>query len=280
MACRPVHESLDLNSKQDDGVSQDARFRFGKNWARFLRHLTEERIADAQESLLETIGEDALAGKEFLDIGCGSGLFSLAAKRLGAKVTSFDYDVDSVKCAQYLKERFYPGDRQWTIIQGSVLDPEFMEKLGRFDVVYAWGVLHHSGDQWKGFAHALSATKPDGRLLVALYNDQGWVSRYWIAVKWLYIHVPLMRPVLIVFYAPYFIGLRWFVRLFRQHQVHERGMSLWYDMIDWLGGWPFEVAAPQDVLARGADRGFQATCVKAVGRRQGCNEFILVQKLR
>jgi len=280
MTCRAVHESLDITHKRGDDVSQDARFQFGKNWARFLRHLTEERIVHAQESLLETIGKDALTGKDFLDIGCGSGLFSLAARRLGAKVTSFDYDADSVRCAEYLKERFYPGDGQWTIMQGSVLDSVFMEKVGRFDVVYAWGVLHHSGDQWKGFVHALSATRPEGRLLVALYNDQGWVSRYWIAVKWLYIHIPFIRPLLIVFYAPYFIGLRWCVRLFRPQQAHERGMSLWYDMIDWLGGWPFEVAAPKDVLARGADRGFQTTCVKTVGRRQGCNEFILVQKLR
>lgn len=280
MTCREVHESLDLKSKRSEEVSQGPRFRFGKNWEKFLRHLTEERIVRAQNSLLETIGKDTLAGKEFLDIGCGSGLFSLAARRLGAKVTSFDYDADSVQCAQYLKERFYPDDDQWTIMQGSVLDPVFMENLGQFDVVYAWGVLHHSGDQWKGFVHALSATRPEGRLLVALYNDQGWVSRYWKAVKWLYMHVPLIRPLLIAFYAPYFIGLRWCVRLLRRQQIHERGMSLWYDMIDWLGGWPFEVAAPKDVLARGVDRGFQAIYVKTVGRRQGCNEFVLVRKLR
>ena len=261
-------------------MNEDVRFRFGKNWARFLRYLTEDRIIRAQDSLLGTIGKDSLAGKEFLDIGCGSGLFSLAARRLGAKVTSFDYDEDSVQCARYLKERFYPDDGQWTIMQGSILDPVFMEKLGRFDVVYAWGVLHHSGDQWKGFVHALSATKPDGKFLVALYNDQGWVSQYWKAVKWLYIHVPLIRPVLIAFYAPYFIGLRWCMRFLRRQQIQERGMTLWYDMIDWLGGWPFEVAAPKDVLARGEDRGFKVTCVKNVGRRQGCNEFVLVQKLR
>jgi 2-polyprenyl-6-hydroxyphenyl methylase/3-demethylubiquinone-9 3-methyltransferase len=233
-------------------VQAGERFPFGRNWARFLRHLDEERIVCAERSLTDSLGLDTLTDKRFVDIGCGSGLFSLAARRLGAKVTSFDYDADSVQCAQYLKARFYPDDGQWTIMQGSILDPVFMETLGRFDVVYAWGVLHHSGDQWKGFVHALSATKPEGRLLVALYNDQGWVSQYWKAVKWLYIHIPLIRPLLIAFYVPYFIGLRWCVRLLRRQQSHERGMSLWYDMIDWLGGWPFEVATPNDVLARGS----------------------------
>ena len=94
-------------------MNEDVRFRFGKNWARFLRYLTEDRIIRAQDSLLGTIGKDSLAGKEFLDIGCGSGLFSLAARRLGAKVTSFDYDEDSVQCARYLKERFYPAGEKW-----------------------------------------------------------------------------------------------------------------------------------------------------------------------
>ncbi|MBA5867364.1 MAG: methyltransferase domain-containing protein [Nitrospira sp. CR1.3] len=259
-------------------MHQESRFRFGRNWAKFLRHVTEEGMARAEASLIETIGKEGLAGKNFLDIGSGSGLFSLAARRLGAKVTSFDYDRDSVQCAQDLKERFYPHDDHWTILQGSVLDPEFMEQLGRFDVVYAWGVLHHSGDQWKGLARAMAATRPGGTLLVALYNDQGWLSRYWTTVKWLYMHVPIAQPLLIAFYAPYFIGLRWVVRFFKRQGVHERGMSLWYDMIDWLGGWPFEVAAPQDVLARGAEQGFQAVHVKTVGRRQGCNEFVLVRK--
>jgi 2-polyprenyl-6-hydroxyphenyl methylase/3-demethylubiquinone-9 3-methyltransferase len=278
MACRAVHESVDLKKRGSLDMNRDSRFRFGRNWARFLRHVTDEGIARAESSLIETIGKDALAGKEFLDIGSGSGLFSLVARRLGAKVTSFDYDRDSVQCAYELKERFFPHDNQWAIMQGSVLDPSFMEKLGRFDVVYAWGVLHHSGDQWKGVAHAMSATRPGGTLLVALYNDQGWLSRYWTGVKWLYIHVPVVRPLLIAFYAPYFIGVRWLVRRFKQRRSHERGMSLWYDMIDWIGGWPFEVATPQEVLARVAEQGFTATRVKTVGRRQGCNEFVLVRR--
>jgi 2-polyprenyl-6-hydroxyphenyl methylase/3-demethylubiquinone-9 3-methyltransferase len=240
--------------------------------------LTEDRIGLAEASLLEMIGKDALQGKQFLDIGCGSGLFSLAARRLGARVTSFDYDKDSVQCAQSLKDRFYPHDDQWTIMQGSVLDSAFMEKLGRFDVVYAWGVLHQSGQHWRGVDHAMSATGPDGILLVALYNDQGWLSRYWTGVKRLYTHVPILRPLLIAFYAPYFVGVRWLIRRVKQRRSHERGMSLWYDMVDWIGGWPFEVAAPQDVLARGAKQGFEAIRVKTVGRRQGCNEFVLTRK--
>lgn len=258
-------------------MSEKNRFAFGKNWAQFLEHITEEQITRAQLSLTETIGKDVFPGKQFLDIGCGSGLFSLAARRLGATVTSFDYDGDSIRCTQSLKERFYPHDNQWAIMQGSALDSTFMDKLGLFDIVYAWGVLHHTGNQWKAVDHAMSATGPNGILLMALYNDQGWVSRYWTGVKWLYMHARIIRPLLMAFYAPYFVGVRWLVRRFKKQRFHERGMSLWYDMIDWIGGWPFEVAAPQKVVARVAQQGFKVMRVKTVGRRQGCNEFVFVR---
>ncbi len=52
---------------------------------------------------------ETLAGNSFLDVGSGSGLFSLAAMRLGAdRVHSFDYDPQSVGCTKELKRRFPP----------------------------------------------------------------------------------------------------------------------------------------------------------------------------
>ena len=86
------------------------RFEFGRNWLSFLGSLTEERIAQAEDSLRDMLGSDAVKGKSFLDVGSGSGLFSLAAMRLGAsKVHSFDYDEQSVECTKELKRRFFPG---------------------------------------------------------------------------------------------------------------------------------------------------------------------------
>jgi len=106
------------------------RFKFGKNWSNFLSVLNEERIKVAAESLARMLESQDLAGKKFLDIGSGSGLFSLVAKRLGASVVSsvvsFDYDSDSVCCTEGLKKRFYPDDESWVIHQGSILDSEFV----------------------------------------------------------------------------------------------------------------------------------------------------------
>src|ERR1043165_6266518 len=119
-----------------------SRFQFGENWWRFLSVLNDERIAEAEKSLGEMLGVESLRGKSFLDIGSGSGLFSLAARRLGARVRSFDYDPQSVACAQELKRRYFADDADWMIEQGSVLDPDYIRRLGQFDIVYSWGVLH------------------------------------------------------------------------------------------------------------------------------------------
>ena len=119
-------------------------FAFGENWSRFLTSLSDKQIEQSIRSVSALVGRDLL-DKTFLDIGSGSGLSSLAARRLGARVYSFDYDPQSVACTQELRRRFFPGDAAWTVAHGSVLDEPFLATLGQFDIVYSWGVLHHTG---------------------------------------------------------------------------------------------------------------------------------------
>jgi len=128
-----------------DREIRDRRFRFGDNWLDFARTLSADQLTEAERSLRRLLQRDTLAGQSFLDIGSGSGLFSLTARKLGARVHSFDFDKDSVACTTQLRERYFTGDRDWTIEQGSILDDNYVRGLGTFDVVYAWGVLHHTG---------------------------------------------------------------------------------------------------------------------------------------
>ncbi|HQP57219.1 MAG TPA: class I SAM-dependent methyltransferase [Syntrophorhabdus sp.] len=256
------------------------RFAFGANWSRFLSVLNEDRIKQAEDSLKDMLEMDDFSGKTFLDIGNGSGLFSLAARRLGAKVHSFDYDPQSVACALELKRRFFPGDTNWSIEQGSVLDKDYLSKLGKWDIVYSWGVLHHTGNLWKAMENVVAMVKDNGLLFIAIYNDQGYESSKWARIKYHYNKRPWIRPFLLTYGFLHFWG-RTFLNEFlamkpmatwRAH-IKNRGMSPWHDLVDWMGGWPFEVATPDVVFNFCRRHGF--TLQRLITRQGiGNNEFV------
>jgi 2-polyprenyl-6-hydroxyphenyl methylase/3-demethylubiquinone-9 3-methyltransferase len=280
-----ITETIELRAQHKSEVSAGERFEFGRNWAAFLSVLDEERIETAESSLREMLEVEDLAVKTFLDIGSGSGLFSLAARRLGAKVHSFDYDTDSYGCTRELKRRYFPDDDDWAVEHGSALDASYIQRLGSFDVVYSWGVLHHTGDMWRALENAIIPTKPGGKLFIAIYNDTGSQAKRWHWIKKTYCGLPrlLKTPFAAAVILPdetknlarALLSLRpmSYIRSWTRYK-NGRGMNRWHDIIDWVGGYPYEVATVDEIFHFYRTRGFTLTGIKSGGVGLGCNEFV------
>jgi 2-polyprenyl-6-hydroxyphenyl methylase/3-demethylubiquinone-9 3-methyltransferase len=266
----------------------ESRFDFGRNWQRFLAVLTEERIAAATASLRDMLGTE-VAGARFLDVGSGSGLSSLAASRLGAvRIHSFDFDEQSVACTRSVRDRYGPANVEWTVERGSALDAEYLATLGEWDIVYSWGVLHHTGAMWDAIHRVSRLVRADGLFFFSIYNDQGLISDGWKMVKRLCNSGRVGRAAVLTAFLPYFVARGVAADQLRLRDPRERyqtyyntrGMSMLHDWLDWLGGYPFEVATPDAIFDFCRDRGLRLERLRTRGGSLGCNEFVFRRAAR
>lgn len=268
---------------------REERFAFGQNWSDFIsQHLNADRLAEAKRSLVNFAGLENIKDKTFLDIGCGSGIFSLAAIELGAsKVLSFDYDLDSVQCCQRIKEEF-AADSNWHIEQGSILDQAYLDQLGDFDFVYSWGVLHHTGSMWQAIENSANLVSQDGNLYIAIYNKSDGFSffpdgrlgnsKLWEIEKKIYVNLPRFFQWIIDSFAMSAMVVVYLLTLknpFAKIKEHKelRGMSWAIDIKDWLGGYPYEYASTEEIFKFLKPKGFKLeNLISHNGLR--CNEFL------
>lgn len=238
-------------------MREELRFGFGKNWQRFVPEITTQRIERAKESLTSFFNLPDLAGKTFIDIGSGSGLFSYAAFLLGAKrIVSFDYDQFSVEATERLRTKA-GNPAHWSVARGSALDASYLSSLGTFDIVYSWGVLHHTGAMWEAIRNTAKLTAPGGIYCIALYNraEGRFGSVFWKKLKERYNRGSVLTKKCIEWsYASVYFWLAPLshgknpVRIMREYG-EKRGMHWYRDVVDWVGGYPYEFATSDEVFA-------------------------------
>lgn len=243
------------------------RFEFGKNWLDYIhKNFNDEKAEISKKHLLSVLDRSDLKGLSFLDIGCGSGLHSYAAWQAGVtRLHSFDFDPNSVAATRYVNEKA-GSPSNWTMEQGSVLDPNYMGRLPMFDVVYSWGVLHHTGDVWQAIRNAAGRVKPGGLFYIALYSADVHIDptpEFWLAVKRRYVSSGwLTRRCMDLWYVWRFMlyrkvqNLPAFIKRMQEYKK-SRGMSLFTDVRDWLGGWPMEFVYDADTVKFCEELGFR-----------------------
>ena len=252
-------------------------FKFGENWASFSRQLDETRIEEVLASLASLFGDGALKGKSFLDIGCGSGLFSIAAMRLGAQpVVGIDVDPVSVNTSQRNAAQWLDGKSGISFYRKSVLDAKEMNTLGLFDVVYSWGVLHHTGNMKDALANSALRVRPGGLLMIAIYNRH-WSSPAWKIIKWFYNRVGgFGQKIIIWILTPVIFFAKWLVT-FKNPFEMRRGMDFMHNIVDWVGGYPYEYASIPEMEAALKRLGFRILSTRPTKVPIGCNEFVCIK---
>jgi len=241
-------------------MSNKITFSFGKNWYKFLSTVDEKAINSAIADVDRLIEKEKIKGKKIIDIGSGSGIHSLSFFRIGAaSLFSFDYDKFSVKATKYFWEKEGKPEN-WKVTEGSILDEKFVNNLGQFDIVYSWGVLHHTGNMWEAIKNASTLVKPNGLFLLSLYqgvdtyehdlklktkyNKSGFFGKKLMELQWIIDIIKYKKR----------MGLK---KPYAWNEKRERGMNVYYDIKDWLGGLPYEVSSDKQILDFLAPKGFE-----------------------
>jgi 2-polyprenyl-6-hydroxyphenyl methylase/3-demethylubiquinone-9 3-methyltransferase len=272
-------DKLCFTNREAKSISRESiSFGFGANWKKYLSDLDESAIRQAEDSFVAFTRLPRMDNQTFLDIGCGSGLSSLVAYRLGAeRVLSLDIDPNCIDCVTALRARFADGTDKWDVLQGSALDRDLLGSLGRFSYVYSWGVLHHTGSMWQALDNVIGCVEPRGRLQIALYNEHRnsarWLKIKRICNKWPRTVSPLLKMSYVSYvYAQSLARFQLPTKYVQQYR-QNRGMSFRRDVDDWFDGLPYEYCKPDQVVNFLSDRGFVLLRLKVAGSI-GCNEFL------
>ena len=232
---------------------ENVTFSFGENWEDYLNHVSELQIEEAKSDILEWLTKEEIESKKVLDIGSGSGIHSLAFQKLGAsEICSIDYDIASVRATNSIKEK-YGNKEKWTVEHASILDKEFVNKeKNKYDIIYSWGVLHHTGNMDLAIENTIKLAKNDSSIWVSIYQDGPRYSKDLRLKRFYNKQSKFVKKIIVRYYISriMFGRLRRFQNPFKWNVQRHRGMNLKNDLLDWLGGLPYEVASSKYLVQK------------------------------
>jgi len=255
------------------------QFDFGANWDEYSKNaLTKEKIEQAKTHFAQLLQNSLLEGKTFIDIGFGQGLSLLLATEMGAKTLGLDINPICEKVLENNKSLFPTlKNTQIPVFVGSILDESIVNQIkkenNRFDIVHSWGVLHHTGNMWQSIENAADLVKNNGKLIIAIYNKH-WSSFGWKIIKKMYNFSPNFVKKLIVYVFYLIIAFAKFLVTFKNPFDKERGMSFYYDVVDWVGGYPYEYATKNEIQQFVENKGFKLIHFNPSQVPTGCYEYV------
>jgi SAM-dependent methyltransferase len=259
------------------------KFDFGSNWNSFFKKVNEQNIQKSIDSILELCPKEIVAGKSVIDIGCGSGINSIAFERIGARtVSAVDVDKGCLDTTNEMILRF-TNAQKFQVFHCDILETEKLPN-SKFDLVYSWGVLHHTGNMNLAIMNSIKLVNQSGYLFIALYRKTAFCD-YWRFAKRTYVKSPIVLQKLyfllaVMSFIPYdCIRGKVMPSTLIKSYSSSRGMNYFTDIRDWLGGYPYESIKSHDLETLIESQGFKLIKSNAKPyhfglRGSGCDEFL------
>jgi len=268
----------------------ETRFKFGENWSNYSSSVNLEKIELAKKDIIRLVGD--VSNKSVIDIGCGSGIHTVAFIQLGVKsIVSFDYDLKSVETTKKLVKKFCYKKSKYKVFQADILNIDSLSGLNKrkFDIVYSWGVLHHTGSMFEAIISTTKFLKDNGILVLGLYVKTK-LCNFWYYEKKIFNKYKFLQPLIkLPFLFFLIIGLSLKKRSSPYKIIHDykkqRGMSIIFDVNDWLGGFPYESIDDNSLLNFLKLKGFKIVRKFNTNSRIGffgaaCGEWVLKKNIK